>query len=129
MKLRRRMSRKLALGLAVAGCTLLGGAAVAQEVIRVGWTIPAEEAKYWLMRRIGAVRQRSARPTRSSSCSSRAPRPWFRPWWRARSTARRRRRLSLANGAIQGGLQAYIIAQHVGERPGSFSVYWAVKDD
>ena len=37
--------------------------------------------------------------------------------------------LSLANGAIQGGLQAYIIAQHVGERPGSFSVYWAVKDD
>jgi TRAP transporter TAXI family solute receptor len=37
--------------------------------------------------------------------------------------------LSLANGAIQGGLQAYIIAQHVGERPGSFSVYWAVKQD
>jgi len=37
--------------------------------------------------------------------------------------------LSLANGALQGNLQAYIVAQHVGERPDSFSVYWAVKED
>jgi ABC-type nitrate/sulfonate/bicarbonate transport system substrate-binding protein len=37
--------------------------------------------------------------------------------------------LSLANGALQAKLQAYIVAQHVGERPGSFSVYWAVKED
>src|SRR5262245_65052849 len=36
---------------------------------------------------------------------------------------------ALANGALQGDLQSYIFAQHVGERPGSFSVYWAVKDD
>lgn len=27
------------------------------------------------------------------------------------------------------GLQGYIVAQHVGEKPGSFSVYWAVKAD
>ena len=37
--------------------------------------------------------------------------------------------LSLAQGAAQANLQAYIVAQHVGERPGSFSVYWAVKED
>jgi ABC-type nitrate/sulfonate/bicarbonate transport system substrate-binding protein len=37
--------------------------------------------------------------------------------------------LSLAQGAAQAGLQAYIVAQHVGERPGSFSVYWAVKEE
>jgi sulfonate transport system substrate-binding protein len=37
--------------------------------------------------------------------------------------------LSLSQGAIQANLQTYIVAQHVGERPGSFSVYWAVKDD
>jgi len=37
--------------------------------------------------------------------------------------------LSLAQGAASANLQAYIIAQHVGEKPGSFSVYWAVKED
>src|SRR5207244_2794102 len=37
--------------------------------------------------------------------------------------------LSLAQGAAQADLRAYIVAQHVGERPGSFSVYWAVKED
>src|SRR5260370_16169731 len=37
--------------------------------------------------------------------------------------------LSLANGVVGGNLKAYIIAQHVFEKPGGFSVYWAVKDD
>ena len=37
--------------------------------------------------------------------------------------------LSLANGVAHGGLKAYIVAQHVYEKPGGFSVYWAVKDD
>jgi ABC-type nitrate/sulfonate/bicarbonate transport system substrate-binding protein len=31
--------------------------------------------------------------------------------------------------ATQAGLKTYIVAQHVGEKPGSFSVYWALKDD
>ncbi|MBX9591444.1 MAG: ABC transporter substrate-binding protein [Hyphomonadaceae bacterium] len=122
------MSRKVMLALAVAGSAFLSAAAAAQEVIRVGWTIPAEEAKYWLMRRAeqfttlgksyriewvqfqGTAPMVQAMVAGSLDCSTQAP-------------------LSLANGAIQGGLQAYIIAQHVGERPGSFSVYWAVKDD
>ena len=37
--------------------------------------------------------------------------------------------LSLANGVVGGNLKAYIVAQHVFEMPGGFSVYWAVKDD
>ena len=100
----------------VGATTFLSATAIAQEVIRVGWTIPAEEAKYWLMRRIaefaqlgkayriewvqfqGTAPMVQAMVGGSLDCSTQAP-------------------LSLANGAIQGGLQAYIIAQHVGERP------------
>jgi hypothetical protein len=37
--------------------------------------------------------------------------------------------LALAQGAVNGNLKAYIVAQHVFEKPGGFSVYWAVKDD
>jgi ABC-type nitrate/sulfonate/bicarbonate transport system substrate-binding protein len=37
--------------------------------------------------------------------------------------------LPIAQGMATGNLNVYVVAQHVGERPGSFSVYWAVKDD
>src|SRR5438105_15262322 len=37
--------------------------------------------------------------------------------------------LSLANGVVGGNLRAYIVAQHVFEKPGGFSVYWAVMND
>ena len=33
-------------------CALMGATpATAQQTIRVGWTIPAEESKYWMMKR------------------------------------------------------------------------------
>jgi ABC-type nitrate/sulfonate/bicarbonate transport system substrate-binding protein len=102
----------------------------AQDIptIRVGWTIPAEESKYWLMRRPqefpdlgkaykiewiqfqGTAPMVQAMAAGALDCSTQAP-------------------LSLAQGAVEMGLQAYIVAQHVGEKPGSFSVYWAVKAD
>src|SRR6476661_5842477 len=122
------MSKGVSLALAIASSTLVSLAAHAQETIRVGWTIPAEESKYWIMRRPehfpslgktykieftqfqGTAPMVQAMVAGALDCSTQAP-------------------LSLANGALQGNLQAYIIAQHVGERPGSFSVYWAVKDD
>src|SRR5262245_30249570 len=122
------MSRSALLAFAVAGSTLVCSAAQAQETIRVGWTIPAEEAKYWIMRRPeqfpnlgkaykieftqfqGTAPMVQAMVAGALDCSTQAP-------------------LSLANGALQGNLQAYIISQHVGGRPGSFSVYWAVKED
>jgi sulfonate transport system substrate-binding protein len=37
--------------------------------------------------------------------------------------------LPIAQGMASGTFQTYVVAQHVGEKPGSFSVYWAVKDD
>jgi sulfonate transport system substrate-binding protein len=37
--------------------------------------------------------------------------------------------LPIAQSMDKGTLATYVIAQHVGEKPGSFSVYWAVKDD
>ncbi|NMG67611.1 PhnD/SsuA/transferrin family substrate-binding protein [Azoarcus indigens] len=96
--------------------------------IRVGWTIPAEEAKYWMMRRPDAfpdlgkkykiewVQFQGTAPmvqamlSGALDCSSQAP-------------------LSLGQGAAASDLKAYILAQHVGEKPGSFSVYWAVPED
>jgi sulfonate transport system substrate-binding protein len=37
--------------------------------------------------------------------------------------------LPIAQGAAAGTLAVYIVAEHVGEKPGSFSVYWAVKEE
>ena len=116
--------------IALAASTLLAALAQAraQETIRVGWTIPAEESKYWMMRRPeqfgdlgkgykiewtqfqGTAPMVQAMVAGALDCSTQGV-------------------LSLAQGAAQANMQAYIIAQHVGERPGSFSVYWAVKDD
>src|SRR5256885_11644693 len=100
----------------------------AQQTIRVGWTIPAEESKYWMMRRPaefpelgkayniewtqfqGTAPMTQALAAGALDCATQAP-------------------LSLANGVVGGNLKAYIVAQHVFEKPGGFSVYWAVKDD
>src|SRR5258708_15755187 len=100
----------------------------AQQTIRVGWTIPAEESKYWMMRRPtefpdlgktyniewtqfqGTAPMTQALAAGALDCATQAP-------------------LSLANGVVGGNLKAYIVAQHVFEKPGGFSVYWAVMDD
>src|SRR5258705_9131309 len=105
-----------------------GTVSQAQQTIRVGWTIPAEESKYWMMRRPaefpdlgktynvewtqfqGTAPMTQALAAGALDCATQAP-------------------LSLANGVVGGNLKAYIVAQHVYEKPGGFSVYWAVKDD
>ncbi len=97
-------------------------------VIRVGWTIPAEEAKYWMMKhpeafpelgksyRIewtqfqGTAPMVQAMISNALDCSSQAP-------------------LSLGQGVVNGKLDAYIVAQHAGETANSFSVYWGVNQD
>src|ERR1700690_3637213 len=104
------------------------GSCYAQQTIRVGWTIPAEESKYWMMRRPsefpdlgktytiewtqfqGTAPMTQALAAGALDCATQAP-------------------LSLANGVVGGNLKAYIVAQHVYEKPGGFSVYWAVMDD
>jgi NitT/TauT family transport system substrate-binding protein len=122
------VSRRSLPVLALLGAVLDAAAAAAGGTIRIGWTIPAEEAKYWVMRRPerfagigkaynaeftqfqGTAPMVQAMVAGALDCSTQAP-------------------LSLANGVIEADLKAYIVAQHVGERPGSFSVYWAVKED
>lgn len=116
------------LGSALVAFALLGGAAQAQQTIKVGFTIPAEESKYWMMKRPtefpdigktyniewvqfqGTAPMTQALAAGALDCATQSP-------------------LALVQGVVNGGLKAYIVAQHVSEKPGSFSVYWAVKDD
>jgi ABC-type nitrate/sulfonate/bicarbonate transport system substrate-binding protein len=112
-----------------AACALMGATSShAQQTIRVGWTIPAEESKYWMMKRPaefadigkayniewvqfqGTAPMTQAMAAGALDCATQSP-------------------LALAQGAVNGNLRAYIVAQHVFEKPGGFSVYWAVKDD
>ncbi|MDB5564598.1 MAG: transporter substrate-binding protein, partial [Tardiphaga sp.] len=110
------------------GALLSASSAYAQQTIKVGWTIPAEESKYWMMKRPqefpdigkkyniewvqfqGTAPMTQALAAGALDCATQSP-------------------LALAQGVVGGGLKAYIVAQHVFEKPGSFSVYWAVKDD
>jgi len=109
---------------------LVATSALAQSVpvIRVGWTIPSEEAKYWMMKRPeafpdlgktyriewtqfqGTAPMVQAMISNALDCSSQAP-------------------LSLGQGAVNGQLSAYVVAQLAGESAQSFSVYWGVLED
>lgn len=112
------------------GAAAIMAPAVAQDIptIRVGWTIPAEEAKYLMMKRpelfpdVGKTYKIEWSQFQGTSpmvqamragvldCSTMAP-------------------LSMAQGYIESGLESYIVAQHVHEEKGYFSPYWAVKKD
>ena len=116
-------------GLAL-GAIAAAGTASAQTIptIRVGWTIPAEEAKYWMMKRPdkfpnlgktykiewsqfnGTSPMTSAMQAGALDCATQGVLP-------------------IAQSMAAGNLDMYVIAQHVGEKPGSFSLYWAVKED
>src|ERR1700754_1056658 len=116
----------------VVGAALLACACVsvarAQETIRVGWTIPAEESKYWMMRR----------PEKFPNLGKKYKIEWSQfqgtsPMTQALIAnaldCATQGVLPIAQGMTSGAFSVYIVAQHVGEKPGSFSVYWAVKDD
>src|SRR6266404_559870 len=124
-----RIPCKLILAAGTVAAVFAGASAShAQQAIRVGWTIPAEESKYWMMRRPaefpdlgktyniewtqfqGTAPMTQALAAGALDCATQAP-------------------LSLSNGVVGGNLKAYIVAQHVFEKPGGFSVYWAVMDD
>src|SRR4051794_30926222 len=47
----KRLTSKWFMAAAILGCAVGASAAHAQQTIRVGWTIPAEESKYWMMKR------------------------------------------------------------------------------
>ena len=124
------MLRRVAVfGLAL-GAVAVSASAFAQNIptIRVGWTIPAEEAKYWMMKR----------PDRFPNLGKTYNIEWSQFNGTSPMTAAMQAGaldcatqgvLPIAQSMAAGSLDMYVIAQHVGERPGSFSVYWAVKDD
>src|SRR3954454_22498817 len=116
----KRQNSKRFLAAAIAACAVGGiSAANAQQIIRVGWTIPAEQSKYWMMKRPaefpeigktyniewvqfqGTAPMTQALATGALDCATQS---------------------ALAQGAVKGNLRAYIVAQHVFEKPGGFSV-------
>jgi ABC-type nitrate/sulfonate/bicarbonate transport system substrate-binding protein len=106
----------------------LATAAKAQDTIRVGWTLPAEESKYWMMRR----------PDRFPNLGKGYKVEWSQfqgttPMAQALAAGAldcaTQGVLPIAQGMVSNSFSVYVVAQHVGEKPGSFSVYWAVKDD
>jgi ABC-type nitrate/sulfonate/bicarbonate transport system substrate-binding protein len=123
------LRRAAILGLAL-GAVAVSASAFAQSIptIRVGWTIPAEEAKYWMMKR----------PDKFPNLGKAYNIAWSQFNGTSPMTAAMQAGaldcatqgvLPIAQSMAAGSLDMYVIAQHVGERPGSFSVYWAVKDD
>lgn len=121
------MIRTISLALAAAS-SLLATPISAQETIRVGWTIPAEESKYWMMRRPQEFTN-LGKAYKIEWVQFQGTAPMVQAMIAGALDCSTQGVLSLAQGAAQANLQAYIIAQHVGEKPGSFSVYWAVKED
>ena len=124
------MFRRAAIFGLVLGAVATSATAFAQTVptIRVGWTIPAEEAKYWMMKR----------PDKFPNLGKAYKIEWSQFNGTSPMTAAMQAGaldcatqgvLPIAQSMAAGTLDLYVIAQHVGERPGSFSVYWAVKDD
>jgi ABC-type nitrate/sulfonate/bicarbonate transport system substrate-binding protein len=123
------LRRAAILGLAL-GAVAVSASAFAQSIptIRVGWTIPAEESKYWMMKR----------PDKFPNLGKAYNIEWSQFNGTSPMTAAMQAGaldcatqgvLPIAQSMATGSLDMYVIAQHVGERPGSFSVYWAVKDD
>ena len=117
--------------LALFGAAALSAApALAQDIptIRVGWTIPAEEGKYTMMRRpdqfpdIGKKYRIEYSQFQGTSAISQALAA-------GAIDCGTQGVLPIAQGTTSGTLSVDIVAQHVGEKPGSFSVYWAVKED
>ncbi|WP_128561374.1 ABC transporter substrate-binding protein [Methylobacterium crusticola] len=96
--------------------------------LRVGWTIPAEEAKYWMMRRPAAFPGLGTRYT-IEWVQFQGTAPMTQALAAGALDCATQSPLALAQGAVEGGLKADIVAQHVSEKPGSFSVYWAVRKD
>jgi ABC-type nitrate/sulfonate/bicarbonate transport system substrate-binding protein len=96
--------------------------------IRVGWTIPAEESKYWMMRRPEKF-PNLGKGYKIEWSQFQGTSPMSQALTASALDCATQGVLPIAQGMTSGAFSVYVVAQHVGERPGSFSVYWAVKDD
>jgi len=109
------------------GCAF-AGVAKAQDTIRVGWTIPAEEAKFWMMRRPEKF-PNLGKGYKIEWSQFQGTSPMSQALIAGALDCATQGVLPIAQTMDKGTLSTYVIAQHVGEKPGSFSVYWAVKED
>src|SRR3954452_8732463 len=119
------MKRIVAALLLASAC---GSVAKAQDTIRVGWTIPAEESKYWMMRRPEKF-PNLGKGYKIEWSQFQGTSPMTQALIAGALDCATQGVLPIAQSMDKGTLATYVIAQHVGEKPGSFSVYWAVKDD
>ena len=101
---------------------------LAQQVIRVGWAIPAEEAKYWMMRRSAEFPQ-LGKTYKIEWVQFQGTSPIMQAFSANAVDCGTQTPLSIGQGYIEAGMQTTVIAQHVSENANSFSVYWAVKED
>jgi len=117
-----RVSSKWILAAGALASVLAGvSAAQAQQTIRVGWTIPAEESKYWMMRR-PAEFPNLGKTYKIEWTQFQGTAPMTQALAAGALDCATQAVLSLSNGAVGGGLKAYIVAQQVFEKPGGFSV-------
>src|SRR6478672_5067510 len=112
---------------ALIGCACVS-VAKAQDTIRVGWTIPAEESKYWMMRRPEKF-PNLGKGYKIEWSQFQGTSPMSQALIAGALDCATQGVLPIAQGMDKNTLSTYVVAQHVGERPGSFSVYWAVKED
>ena len=118
--------KRIVAALLVAGACV--SVAKAQDTIRVGWTIPAEEAKYWMQRRPEKF-PNLGKTYKIEWSQFQGTTPMAQALIAGALDCATQGVLPIAQTMDKGTLATYVIAQHVGEKPGSFSVYWAVKDD
>src|ERR1043166_9239466 len=118
--------KRIVAGLLVAG----GGVSVAQaqDTIRVGLNITAAEAEYGMRRRPETF-PNLGKGYKIEWSQFQGTSPMSQALIAGALDCATQGVLPIAQGMAGNTFQTYVVAQHVGERPGSFSVYWAVKDD
>ena len=109
-------------------CVSTGMAFADAGTIRVGWTMPGEESKYWMMKRENEF-PAIGKDYKIEWSQFQGTAPMAQAMVSGALDCATQGVLSLAQATVKGGFEGYIIAQHMGEAKGSFSTYWAVKED
>src|SRR5690242_441620 len=121
--------RAAIIGLAL-GAVAVSTTAFAQSIptIRVGWTIPAEEAKYWMMRRPDKF-PNLGKTYKVEWSQFQGTSPMTQALIAGALDCATQGVLPIAQAMEKNTLAVYVVAQHVGENKDSFHLYWGVKDD
>ncbi|WP_209021266.1 ABC transporter substrate-binding protein [Paracoccus ravus] len=131
MTIRKNPLKKSAI-LAAAMASLVAHALPVQAddipTIRVGWTMPGEDSKYWMMKRPEKF-EALGKTYNVEWVQFQGTAPMVQAMIAGALDCSTQGALSLANGHLQGGLDSYVVASHLGTAPQSFSPYWAVAED